>query len=121
MMKHSKLLFGFLTLLGAAFVTFFFAMPNWSLADCHELLALVHSQQLLANISTGILAFCLFGGIVFLTVGICGIGRQYLKNSPNPFTCRSADSFAVLFLILILSVVFGLFLYFWMGALTVGF
>ncbi len=58
---------------------------------------------------------------MFLTVGIVGIGRQYLMNSPNPFTRRRIDSFTIVAVTIILSVIFGLFLYFWMGALTIGF
>lgn len=113
--KHFRL-YVFFTILGIVLLSILFkiladrAFGNyvWSLFS--------NIQHLL----TCLWCFCVLGGPLFLAVGIVGIGRQYLMNSPNPFTRRRVDSFSIVAVMIILSVVFGLFLYFWMGALTVA-
>jgi len=117
-MKHSKLVYGFIAVLGAAFVIMFFAgFYSKYYIGLENILASLPDTQL----GFYFVLFCLFGGTVFLTAGIVGIGRHYIKNSEDPFTRRRADSFTVLAVIFILSVVFGLFLYLWMGALTIAY
>ena len=116
-MKHPKLLYGFMAGLGIVLLSIFFMIiADGAIYDyVWELFSPI--QHLL----TCFLWFCLLGGTSFLTVGIVGVGRQYIENSQNPFTRRRVDSFTIVAVMIILSVVFGLFLYFWMGALTVGF
>ena len=112
-MKHSRILFGFLTVFGLILLITLFAVASWN--------SIHYGSGENVILPLDFIWFSLVGGTVLLTAGIGGIGRQYFRNSQNPFTRRSADSFAVLSVILVLSVVFGLFLYFWMGALRVGF
>jgi hypothetical protein len=114
-MEHSKSLFGFVAVLGAASVTIFFAGFYSYSIGLENILASLPNTQL----GFYFVSFCLLGGTVFLTAGTVGIGRQYLKNSKNPVTRRRANSFTILAVISILSVVFGLFSCSWMGALTV--
>jgi hypothetical protein len=116
-MKHPKLLFGFITALGIFLMGFCFLMPNWTLADYYPMLAYFHSQSDLNAISTQILVVSFVSGIFFLSVGTYGIGNQYLH-----FEKIARKDLQLLAVAIILAVVvFGLFWYFWMGALTVGF
>jgi hypothetical protein len=98
--KHSRLLFGFMTVLGIVSLTMVLASTYLNYVDAVCILASLPPSQL------GIW-FALGCGIVFLTVGILGIGRQYLKNSKDPFTRRRAGSFTVLALILVPSLAFA--------------
>jgi len=92
--KHSRILYGLLTALGIGFLTLLLAGMYLKASDAVSILASLFSSEL-------VLWFVLGGGIVFITVGIVGIGRQHLKNSKNPFTRRRAGSFTVLALILV--------------------
>ena len=88
-MKHSKLLFGLVAVLGAAFVTIFFAgLYLWSIG-------LENILTLLPNTQLGLcfVLFCLLGGTSLLTVGICGIERQarFLFSLKSP---KSLGSFS---------------------------
>jgi len=78
--KHPILLFGFLTVLGAALMIVS-ATPGWSLSDWFDLLAYVHSKQLLDNISTNmrIVLFC--GGIASFAAGTIGFEMQPSKSN----------------------------------------
>lgn len=115
-MKHPKLLYGFITVIGIVLLSILFTiMADDALYD--YIWGLLSSIQ---HLMTFFGMFCLLGGTFFLTTGIVGIGRHYLRNSPNQFTRLDLDSFTILAVVSILSVVFGLFLYFWMGALTAG-
>ena len=112
-MKHSIILFGFLTVFGLILLITLFAVASWN--------SIHYGSGENVILPLDFIWFSLVGGTVLLTAGICGIGRHYLRNSPNQFTRIDLDSFTILAVVSILSVVFGLFLYFWMGALTVGF
>lgn len=81
--KHSRF-FWFITVLGIVLVAIVFTImfDNAIYNYIWELLSPI--QHLL----TCLLWFCLLGGPFFLTVGIVGIGRQYIKDKDNrkPFT-----------------------------------
>lgn len=77
MVKHSKL-FGFITVLGAVFVTLFSAIVYLSFTT--GLGGMMSSLSL-----ESLLFFLLIGGTVFFTAGILGIGNQYFKNHKGLF------------------------------------
>ncbi len=103
-MKHSRILFGFLTVFGLILLITLFAVASWN--------SIHYGSGENVILPLDFIWFSLLGGTVLLTAGTCGIGRQYLMNSPNPFTRRHAGSFSIVAVTIILSVVFGLFLYF---------
>jgi len=107
-MKHSKLLYGFITVLGIVFLTTFLTILYLSV-DGSEMLHLLQTTRLMGDF----VLFCLFGGTVFLTVGICGVERQYFKNNRSLFTILTAISIPSFILIP--------FFYYWFSALEVGF
>ena len=78
-MKHSRLLFGFFMVLGIVFLTLLLAGMYLNAIDAVSILASLFYSELVPW-------FALGGGIVFLTVGIVGIGRQHFKNHRNLFT-----------------------------------
>ena len=106
--KHVKLN-GFIAVLGGVFLGMFPAIGYWS----------EHSAEVTRFFMQTPLGFFLmfvvflFGGTGFLTVGICGIVRQYFKNNQNLFTILVAISIPSLILIPVL--------YWWLSLLTVGF
>ncbi len=103
---------GFMAVLGIVFLIFV-ALP-WSLADWFDLLAFVHSKQLLEDVSSGIRTFLFFfGGILFLALGIFGIGKQYFFKNMS----KRLFWFHV---VLVLLLIFSLFFYFWSKALSIG-
>ena len=118
-MKHSKILFGFMAILGIALLTLFFAGVTSFLNSSEvyygstfiseAIFALLSSTPLL------VLAFWFFlpGGTVLFTAGICGIGRQYFKDNGGLFT--------VLAVFMILFCVIFAFLAIWMGGLTISY
>ena len=108
MVKHCRL-FGFITVLGIAFLGVFFAILYWS-GQSAELTRFFMSTPLV-----GLLLFIifLFGGTAIFTVGICGILRHYFKHNQNLFTILAA--------ILIPSLVLLPLCYLWLSPLTVGF
>ncbi|MEJ2270901.1 MAG: hypothetical protein P8X91_00120 [Candidatus Bathyarchaeota archaeon] len=105
--KYSKLLFRLTAVLGIVFLTIFFTgyySFTFGLKNVFESLPYTP----IGFYST---IFCLFGGIAFLTVGTCGIVRQYFKNNQSFFT--------ILFAILIPSLILIPFLYSWMNLITI--
>ena len=80
-MKHSKLLFGFIAILGIAFLTLVLASLYSDYVDAVSILASLNSQLGL---------WFVLGGIIFLTVGVIGMGRQHIKNHKNIFTVLAA-------------------------------
>ncbi len=117
MLGHAKLLYGLLAVLGIIFLATVFAI----MADDAIYIYVWEFFSPIQHLMTFLWWFWLLGGIFFLTAGIVGIGRQYLVNSPNPFTRRRVDSFTIVAVMIILSVVFALFCYFWMGMLEIGY
>ena len=105
MVKHSKV-FWFITVLGIIFVIILFVL----IAGLLDMLWLLPY-----NLGVGFWLFCLFGGPVLLTIGILGIGRQYLKNNKSLFTLL-----ALLAVVVIPLSIFAGVYYLWMSALTVG-
>jgi len=105
MMKHSKV-FWFITVLGIIFVMILFVL----FAGLLDMLWLLPY-----NLGVGFWLFCLFGGPVFLTIGILGIGRQYLENNKSLFTLL-----VLLAVVVIPLSIFACFYYLWISALTVG-
>ena len=105
---HSKL-YGVIAVLGVVFLGLFFTIFHWGRHSAEVTEFFMHT--LLA----GYLLFIvfLFGGTCLLTVGVCGIVRQYFKNNQNLF--------AMLVAISIPSVILLPFLYWWLSLLTVGF
>ena len=111
-MKHPKLVYGFFAVLGV--VSLIFVALPWSLADWFDLLALVHSQSLLNDVSSNLRILFFIGGAFSLALGVCGIGKQYFFKSMS----RRLFWFHV---VLVPLLIFGLFFYFWIGTLTIGY
>jgi hypothetical protein len=109
--RFSVSLFGSIAGLGAIFVTFACVFLYWATTGS-EMLYSMPSTSLMGVF----LFFCLLGGPVFVTVGVLGIGKQYLKNNQNLLTML-----ALLTIIAIPLCMFALFYYSWASALTVGF
>jgi hypothetical protein len=105
--RHSKT-FGFITVLGIVFLLFLFSMFA-GLLNMFEFLPY--------DFRFGSFLFFLFGGPVFLTVGVLGIGRQYFHNN-NQSLFRLL---AVLIVVVIPILIFTYVYYSWMNALTVAF
>ena len=84
MIKYSKLLFGSLTVLGAVFVALFFMLFYWLNTWSIEILAIKNSLSL--SQFNFLMQFSLIGGTGFLTVGLSGVGRQFVKNRKNRLT-----------------------------------
>jgi hypothetical protein len=107
--KYSKLLFILTAVLGIVFLTIIFAgYYSFTIGLKNVFESLPYTQ-----IGLYFTIFCLFGGIAFLTVGTCGIVRQYFKNNQSLFTILVAISIPSLILIP--------FSYLWLSALTVGY
>lgn len=86
MINHPKL-FGFVTVLGAVFVTTFSTILYLSYTtDLGGILSSVSLDPFLSLLYSALLFFLLIGGIVFLTIGILGIGMHYFKNHKSLFT-----------------------------------
>ncbi len=117
MLKYAKRLYGLFAVLGIIFLALFFTI----LADKAIYIYVWEFFSPIQHLMTFLAWFWLLGGTFFLTAGIVGIGRQYLVNSPNPFTRRRVDSFTMLAVILIPLIVFAVFWYFWMGMLEIGY
>jgi hypothetical protein len=82
-MKHSRLLFAFIVLLGAFLVTAFFAIVYWGNTFSAEILV-VQSLFPLQYLNYFML-FSIIVGTFFLTIGILGIGRHYFKDRSCAF------------------------------------
>ncbi len=117
MLKHAKLLYGLLAVLGIIFLAIVATLMTNDAIFNYVWELFSPNQHLLTFLGL----FWLFGGTFFLTTGIVGIGRQYLMSSPSPITRRRADSFTMLAIILIPLIVFAVFWYFWMGMLEIGY
>lgn len=117
-MKHLGL-YGFISVLGFSLLTLFFRGVTSFLNSSEvyyatnfiseAIFALFSSTPLL----TLVFWFCLPGGTVLFTAGICGIGRQYFKDNRSLFTLLAV--FIVLFCI-----IFAL-LAIWMGGLAIAY
>ncbi len=101
MMKHSKLLFGFITVLGIAFVTMFIAILYR-----YYYLYQPFPFELSTFLRDGFAYFLLFGGTVLLIAGMLGIGRQHFKNHRRLFTVLTVFSIPLFVFILIFQVTF---------------
>ena len=101
-MKYSRL-FGFVTVLGVIFLYIF----GVRLAKEY---GLIIAYSTFDNI---LLLVPVIVGTLFLTVGICGVERQYFKNNRSLFTILTAISIPSFILIP--------FFYYWFSALEVGF
>jgi len=77
--KHSRLLFGFFTVSGIVLLAWFLLNLYLSLIESLSVLPSLPSSEL------GVWSILLVG-IVFLTVGMVGLGRQYFKNRRNLLT-----------------------------------
>ncbi len=114
MLKYAKLLYGLFAVIGIIFLIIFFTI----LADEAIYIYFWEFFSPIQHLMTFLGWFWLFGGTFFLTAGIAGIGRQYLGNNQNP---SALGSFTLLAIVLVPSIVFALFCYFWMGAIEVGY
>jgi len=70
--KHSKLVYGFVAVLGAAFVTIFFTGLYSNAIGLDNMLTSLPTMP--------IFWISMLGGTILLTVGIIGIGRQCFKD-----------------------------------------
>jgi hypothetical protein len=112
--QHSRFfgyVFGFIAVLGTIFVTLAVLFLYWTVTGS-EMLYLLASVPLMG----AFIFFCLLGGPVFVTVGILGIGRKYLKNNQNFFIVL-----ALFTIIAIPLCIFALVCYSLASAVTVGF
>jgi hypothetical protein len=99
--KHSRLLFGFIAALGIIFVTVFFTIIHWASIYSEKILIV---EALLPYPYQGyFMLFSLIGGTVFLTIGLLGVGREYFKNHGNMFFL-TAVLVPVLMLALVISI-----------------
>jgi hypothetical protein len=82
-MKHSRLLFAFIVLLGVFLVAAFFAIVYWGNTFSAEILTM---QSLIPSpYLSYFMLFSIIVGTFFLTIGILGIGRHYFKNHSRLF------------------------------------
>ena len=75
-MNYSRLIFGFIAVLGIVFLALVLAGLYLDYVDAVSILASLNSQLGL---------WFVLGGIIFLTVGVIGMGRQHFKNHRNLF------------------------------------
>lgn len=108
-MVRSSRIFRFIAVLGIAFLVALFTIGYWSEHSVEVTRFFMHTP--FAGFL--LLIVFLFGGISLLTVGICGIVRQYLKRNQNLFTILTA--------ILIPSFILLPLAYSFVSAITVGF
>ena len=109
-MKHSRLLFGFMTVLGIALLSIFFTVT----ADGAIYIYIWGLLSSIQHLFTFFGWFCLLGGTVLLTAGICGIGRQYFRDDFR-------DLFSLFAVLVIPFCITFAFLAIWMGALTIAY
>ena len=110
-MKHSKLLYGFIAVLGIIFVTTFLAFLYCDLYLNQSIWLELFPPYVLRGIFG---SFLLFGGPSFLIVGILGIGTQCFENHKNLFVVLT-----VVLVPLFISILIFLMAFF--APLTVGF
>jgi len=106
--KHIKL-YRFIAVLGVAFLAVFFTIFHLGLESAEVTGFFMHTPL------AGLVMFIvfLFGGTGFLTVGTCGIVRQYFKNNQSFFTVLVAISIPSLILVPVL--------YWWLIGISIGF
>ncbi len=84
----------FMAGLETAFIISLYFLHNWALNNFRLGSAWWTSgtklQIWIDPTSSGILFFLFSNGIVLLTVGLCGFGRQYFKSHQNVFTAIAA-------------------------------
>lgn len=108
MVKPSRI-FRFITVLGIAFLVALPTIGYWS-GQSAEVFRFLQSTPLSGLL---LLIILLFGEISFLTVGICGIERHYLRHNQNLFTIITAISIPSFILLPLI--------YMYLSELTVGF
>jgi hypothetical protein len=96
-MKHSKLIFGFITFIGIVFLALFFVILRIAIWVPFEMFELwVFSSLLVCFTTNGIIG----------TVGICGVGRRYFKDNQKFVSAilfvQSSLTIALLYMSLIL-------------------
>ena len=106
-MKHSRLLYGSLAVLGIVFLTLCLVGVYLNAIDAISVFAALPSEFVLWFLSIG---------IFFLTVGIVGTGRQHLKSRKRLFTALAAVlvpvlTFVAMFFALTIVVVNTLFIF----------
>ena len=107
MVRHSRLV-GLITALGIVFLAISLLSLSWSGSGLDVLTYLPRAEW------AGVfMLFCFFGGTIFLTSGICGIGGLYFKNEKREFTALAvilipSFIFALLFLIMCSSLTVGI-------------
>ena len=87
MMKPYRL-FGSITVFGISLLVTLFSIGYWSEQSAEVMRFFVHKPLAGFLLTFGLL----FGGIGLLTVGVCGIERQYLRCNQNLFTILTAIS-----------------------------
>jgi hypothetical protein len=79
-MKHSKLLFGFITVIGIVFLVLVLVSAYLDSVDSISILELLYPSQ------SGLGLWLLLGGTVLLIAGLMGIGRQHFKIRGKLYT-----------------------------------
>jgi hypothetical protein len=106
----------FIAGLETVFIVSFYLLHNWALDKGYLRGAWAVSgtkvQIWVDPIRGGVLFFLFSNGIILLTVGLCGFGRQYFKNHRDLFTAIAA--------VLVPFILFS-FLYYSLSNLTFGF
>ncbi len=102
MVKHSTLIFGFITALGLTILTFFFTAVY--LARTYSSGILMIEALIPSSILGHFWVLFLISGTSFLMVGILGIGRQRLKSKRTFFTVLTVALTPILVFALFFSV-----------------
>jgi len=76
--KHTRLLYGFIAVLGIIFLTLFFPLPMFLGSMFFWFGFAIFSDAVMEGL---IICFFSIVGTVFLTAGICGIAIPFFKNS----------------------------------------
>ena len=103
MVKHSKVLFRFTTVLGIVFVTTFFVFFILDFHMSQNLWLVLFPSFYLRGV---VESFLLFGGSIILIVGIVGLGRPYFKDEQRYFTMLISILVPLLISILIFLLVY---------------
>jgi hypothetical protein len=80
--KYS-VLFWFITVLGIILLAIFFLGLWWGGSGVRNVVTSLTGTQ----IGQIFVLFCLFGGTVFLSVGIGGVGERYFRSDQGAFSC----------------------------------
>jgi len=103
MLKHSKLIFGFIATLGVALLTFFLTAVY--LARTYSAEILIIKALIPDSVFGKFWVLFLVVGTGFLTVGILGIGRQRIKNKRPLFTVLTVALTPLIIFTLFLSMI----------------